>query len=414
LLNETPLGQMKELVMKRMFVIIFLFYSCNISNKENELSTSIQTLFDNSPIPAVVVGKVDKTGVATFYTKGPAIWENEKNIDENSIFRIASMTKALTSVSAMQLVEQGIISLDEPLDSLLPEMSKIPILDKDNNLIQPKTSITLRQLLTHTAGFGYWFTSKRIRDWNSIKEKLNIKEWDYDDNPRLFESGSEFMYGTSIDWAGILVEKLSGLSLEEYFRKNISEPLGMNSTWFNVPEELHHLIVSSSTRDKSTNELIKNPQKIPKETKKFSGGGGLFSSPTDYGRFLICMLNKGTYNNTTIIKSETFDLMNSPQLETYKQQHRYVEVGNVDNEARGDKDNFFDNFDNWTLAWGYEENSKIRPKGTSYWAGFYNTYFTIDYQNGFALLHFTQILPFNDRESYNLFTDFERLVYKSK
>ena len=338
--------------MKRMFVIIFLFYSCNISNKENELSTSIQTLFDNSPIPAVVVGKVDKTGTATFYTKGPAIWENEKNIDENSIFRIASMTKALTSVSAMQLVEQGIISLDEPLDSLLPEMSKIPILDKDNNLIQPKASITLRQLLTHTAGFGYWFTSKRIRDWNSIKEKLNIKEWNYDDNPRLFESGSEFMYGTSIDWAGILVEKLSGLSLEEYFRKNISEPLGMNSTWFNVPEELHHLIVSSSTRDKSTNELINNPQKIPKERKKFSGGGGLFSSPTDYGRFLICMLNKGTYNNTTIIKSETFDLMNSPQLETYKQQHRYVEVGNVDNDARGDKDNFFDNSGAFNLVHG--------------------------------------------------------------
>ena len=126
------------------------------------------------------------------------------------------------------------------------------------------------------------------------------------------------------------------------------------------------------------------------------------------------MLNRGTYDDIEILKPETFDLMNTPQFEDFKQQHRYVAVGNVDNAARGDKDNFFDNYDNWTLAWGYEENSKIRPLGTSYWAGFYNTYFTIDYQNEFALVHFTQILPFNDRESYNLFTDFERLIYNSK
>ncbi len=392
-------------------LIIFLFCSCNISNQENELSNSVQSLLNNSSIPAVVVGKVDKAGTTKFFSKGPAIWGNEKEIDENNIFRIASMTKALTSVSAMQLVERGVIYLDEPLYSILTELINIPILYKNNEILKPKNPITMRQLLTHTASFGYWFTSKRIRDWDSIKEKLNIKEWDYVDNPRLFESGSEFMYGTSIHWVGILVEKLSGQNLEEYFRKNISEPLGMNSTWYNVPEELRHLIVSSSTRDKSTNELIRNPHQIPEDRKKYNGGGGLFSSPADYGKFLICMLNKGVYNDRTILKSETFDLMNSPQLDTFKQQHRYVEVGNVDTDARGDKDYFFDNFDNWTLAWGYEESSKIRPQGTSYWAGFYNTYFTIDYQNGFALLHFTQILPFNDRESYNLFTDFEGLVY---
>ena len=154
--------------MKKIFVIIFLFYSCNTLNRENELSISVQALIDSSSIPAVVVGKVDKKGTATFYAKGHATWESEDNIDENSIFRIASMTKALTSISAMQLVEQGIISLDEPLDSLLPEMSKIPILDEDKKLIEPTKSITLRHLLTHTAGFGYWFTSNRIRDWDSI------------------------------------------------------------------------------------------------------------------------------------------------------------------------------------------------------------------------------------------------------
>ena len=88
--------------------------------------------------------------------------------------------------------------------------------------------------------------------------------------------------------------------------------------------------------------------------------------------------------------------MNSPQLDEFKTTHRYVAGGNVDTKARGDKDNFFDSYDNWTLAWAYEENSNIRPLGTAYWAGFFNTYFTIDFKNEFALIYMTQILPFND------------------
>ena len=105
--------------------------------------------------------------------------------------------------------------------------------------------------------------------------------------------------------------------------------------------------------------------------------------------------------------------MNSPQLDEFKTTHRHVPVSNVDTKARGDKDNFFDSYDNWTLAWAYEENSISRPYGTAYWAGFFNTYFTIDFKNEFALVYMTQILPFNDIESYNLFTSFERLVYEN-
>ena len=219
------------------------------------------------------------------------------------------------------------------------------------------------------------------------------------------------MYGTNIDWVGRLVEKISGMNFEDYLRDYITGPLEMNSTWFNVPEDLEKLVVSFSERDTETGKLNQKKYSKRPKTNSFNAGGGLSSSPKDYGKFLICMLNKGKLDGLEILKEETFDLMNSPQLTEFKTTHRYVPVSNVDTKARGDKDYFFDSYDNWTLAWAYEENSSIRPLGTGYWAGFFNTYFTIDFKNEFALVYMTQILPFNDMESYNLFTAFERLVY---
>ena len=387
-----------------LFSLFSLFLlSCN-KNIENQLNETI----NNSEIPAVVMGKIDKAGKMQFYSYGPSRWDRNDTINENNIFRIASMTKALGSVAALQLVERGEITLDEPLDDYLPEMSSRKILNEDNEIVEPKNSITLRHLLTHTAGFGYWFTSEKLSRWNELKEEIN---WTENYQPRLFESGTSYMYGTNIDWVGRLVEKISGMNLEDYFRENITGPLEMNSTWFNVPEELESLVVTSSYRNSETGELVKNEYQKRGITSNYNAGGGLSSSPSDYGKFLACMLNKGDLNGVKILNEETFDLMNSPQLNDFKTIHRYVPVGNVDTKPRGDKDTFFDGHDNWTLAWAYEENSINRPIGTAYWAGFFNTYFTLDFENEFALVYMTQILPFNDIQSYNLFTSFERLIY---
>ena len=375
---------------------------------QNDIQLKVQNVINNTNIPAVVMGMVNKDGKMQFYSKGPSRWGRNDTINENNIFRIASMTKALGSVAALQLVEQGKITLDEPLDEYLPEMSSIKILDKENQIINAKKSITLRHLLTHTAGFGYGFTSIKLSKWDKLKNEI---AWSNNYRPRLFESGTSYMYGTSIDWVGRLVEKISGMNLEDYFRDHITGPLEMNSTWFNVPDDMEKLVVSFSERDKETGKLNQNKYSKRSKTTSFNAGGGLSSSPKDYGKFLVCMLNKGKVNGVEILKEETFDLMNAPQLKDFKTIHRHVPVSNVDTKARGDKDYFFDSYDNWTLAWAYEENSSIRPYGTGYWAGFFNTYFTIDFKNEFALVYMTQILPFNDMESYNLFTSFERLIY---
>jgi CubicO group peptidase (beta-lactamase class C family) len=391
--------------MKKMILILLLV---NLISCQDNPEKIIKKEISKTKIPAVVMGKISKDGQMQFFSKGPSRWDRNDTIGEKNIFKIASMTKALASVAALQLVEQGKITLDEPLDEYLPEMSSIKILNKNNEIIEPKNSITLRHLLTHTAGFGYWFTSTQLSNWNELKKDL---DWNEKYEPRLFESGSDYMYGTNIDWVGRLVEKISEMNLEEYLRKNVTGPLEMNSTWFNVPEELEDLVVSSSIRNNDSGELIKNEYTKRKITKSFNAGGGISSSPEDYGKFLVCMLNKGKVDGVEILKEQTFELMNTPQLDKFKTTHRHVPVGNVDTKARGDKDNFFDSYDNWTLAWAYEENSTIRPYGTGYWAGFYNTYFTIDFENEFALVYMTQILPFNDMESYNLFTSFEKMIY---
>ena len=391
--------------MKKLIILILLIplASCN-QNFKSEVAKEIKS----SQIPAVVMGKIYKNGKMEFYSNGPSRWDRNDTINEHNIFRIASMTKALGSVAALQLVERGKITLDEPLDDYLPEMSSRKIINENNKIVDPKNSITLRHLLTHTAGFGYWFTSEKLSRWNQLKEEIN---WNENYEPRLFEAGTTYMYGTNIDWVGRLVEKISGMNLEEYFKKFITGPLEMNSTWFNVPDELESLVVSSSYRENG--ELIKNKYQKRNKTSNYNAGGGLSSSPNDYGKFLACMLNHGEFKGVKILNKETFELMNSPQLNEFKTLHRYVPVGNVDTKPRGDKDNFFDSYDNWTLAWAYEENSINRPVGTGYWAGFFNTYFTIDFKNEFALVYMTQILPFNDIHSYNLFTAYERLVYKN-
>ena len=393
--------------MKKPLLIIILFF---IISCQNNFEKDVLNKVKSTEIPAVVMGKINKDGSMDFFSNGPSRWDRNDTINEKNIFSIASMTKALGSVAALQLVEQGKITLDEPLDEYLPNMSSRKILTQDNKIIEPINSITLRHLLTHTAGFGYWFTSKQLSDWGNLKKEIG---WTENYEPRLFESGTSYMYGTNIDWVGRLVEKISGMNLEDYLRKYVTGPLEMNSTWFNVPENLEDLIVTSSYRDKNTGKLIKNKYQKRNKRTSFNAGGGILSSPEDYGKFLVCMLNKGKYKGVRILKDETFELMNSPQLDEFKTTHRHVPVSNVDTKARGDKDNFFDSHDNWTLAWAYEENSISRPYGTAYWAGFYNTYFTIDFKNDFALVYMTQILPFNDIESYNLFTSFERLVYEN-
>ncbi|MDX1627635.1 MAG: serine hydrolase domain-containing protein [Fulvivirga sp.] len=370
---------------------------------EQEKSTNSLILaqyFQDSALPSAIMGHSTKDGKTEWHAYGPSIWNTSDTVTRDHIFRIASMTKAITSVAALQLVERGLVSLDEPLYELMPEMDTIPILTETGQLTKSKESITLRHLLTHTSGFGYSFTSPRLASFEAT-------DWHYEDSPRLFEPGESWHYGTSIDWVGRVVEKVSGDDLETYIRKNITGPLKMTRTFFNVPDSLKSEIVSWGVRDSTG---FKETQRIPDgPVTSYSGGGGLYSSPADYLTFLICLLNDGTYDNRKILMAETVEMLFQNHLPEGQNIVFDIPEGKFVSLAGG----FPDESDKHGLSWAIEDSKDevVRSKGAGYWAGIGNSYYTIDKKKGVAVVYFTQFLPFNDKVSFDFYRFYEKQVY---
>jgi CubicO group peptidase (beta-lactamase class C family) len=392
---------MKKLLLS--VIIVSVFAGCTSEDKESESGADVNrvaTYFQNSTLPAAIMGNVTADGEMEFSTFGPSVWGGTDTLSEDHIFRIYSMTKAIASVAAMQLVEQGLLGLDEPLNELMPEMASIPILTEDGSLYQSDAPITLRHLLTHTSGFGYDFTSERLNNFQP-------DSWEYEDKPRLFEPGERWHYGTSTDWVGRVVEKVSEQDLETYLRENITGPLDMNSTWFNVPAELKENIVSWGTRDSTGfSEYDRIP---PQPVTSYSAGGGLFSSPRDYLTFLECMLNDGSYGDGQILTPESVEMLFTNQLPgNMTMDHNLPDEGLPATVGK-----FPDETDTFGLAWALEnsDDESVRTKGAAYWAGIANSYYTVDREKGVAVAYFTQFLPFNDKESYGLYRLYEEEVY---
>ena len=380
--------------------------------------------FDKTDIPAAVMGKVLKNGTMEFYSFGNEKWDDDtKKADENTVFDIASMTKAITSVAILQLVESGKISLDDSVSKYIPEIRDLKIIT-ETNFNEPVKTITIRNLLSHTSGIGYWFTNQLIAndiqndtriDYWPKKDKIKEDEydWKFSVQPRrVFEAGERWLYGRNLGIAGRIIEKISGQNLESYFIENIFNPLEMNSTRFNLTDQMSKRKASVGIRDSITGKIKENyKRRTPKFTSDFYGGGGLKSSAKDYAKFLLCLLNNGTLNNNQILKESSVKLMMDKQLEKYT-----IKWDSVSSAAISDnnyKMTFLDNTDNFSLGWAIETNpnEKIRPQNTGYWAGIFNSYYTFDPENELAIIYFSQFLPFNDETSFSLYKKFEEKIY---
>lgn len=373
------------------------------------INMAMDAAMKSSDIPALVAIASTKKGEKITYTYGKAVWEEQEPVTADHIYRIFSMTKLVTSIAAMQLVEQGLIKLDDDLSAVLPNMAKIPILN-NGQLTAPKNAITLRHLLTHTSGFGYDVTDSQLFYFDKSR-------WSYDDLPRRFESGTAFLYGTSTDWVGKLVEKISGLTLEEYFRNNITGPLKMHHTWFNLPDSLKRYIVSYGNRGGDGKQPLKElPDRIPaKPVTEFSGGGGLFSSPNDYATLLQCMLKYGRLGNVRLLKKRTVRLMNKNQIGDISMEH----AGAFFNPAACcdlKTNKLTSKTTKWGLAYLIDNEDKPygRKAGTVLWGGVFNTLYFIDYKSGLAVSLYTQNLPFNNEQTNTLFEKFSSLIYDRK
>jgi methyl acetate hydrolase len=333
----------------------------------------------------------------------------------DTIFRLASMTKAVTSVAAMQLVEQGKLQLDQPIGNVLPELAAPQVLEGFDDAGAPrlrpaKRPITLRHLLTHTAGFGYelWDSDlvryvKASGTPSTATAKLASLRL-----PLVFDPGERWEYGINLDWAGRAVEAISGQPLAVYFREHIFTPLGMKDTDYAIssPQQLRLAGVHQRKPDGSL-EAITVPD--PQWREFWSGGGGLYSTGRDYLAFLQMLLNQGRLNGTQLLRPETVALMGQNQIGEIS-----AGIMKTTNPQRSIDVDFFPGIPcRWGL--GYMINTLPGPNGRSAgsltWAGIYNTHYWLDPQKRVAGVILTQILPFADQKAVKLYGEFERGVY---
>jgi len=360
-------------------------------------------------VPGVVAMATDRRGILYQGAFGVADVANPRSLTVDAIFRIASMTKPVTSVAAMQLVEQGRLRLDDPVTKYLPELANLKVFESFDGrtgayAVRPATTtLTVRHLLTHTSGLGYNFTSPVVRDFKPRDGEQ------YAAGPLLFEPGAQWLYGTSTDWVGRLVESISGKTLDAYVRERILGPLGMVDTFYNVPENKQHRLVTVHRR-RSDGSFEVDPNQPPIAVTRFSGGGGLASTATDYARFLQMLLNGGTSGGSRILSAETVALMGRSHIGDVS-----VHAVKTAMPQRSSDFSFVaDGRDKWGLGFliTADQREGTRSAGSLSWGGINNTYFWVDPSRGVAGVILMQFLPFADTKALGVYEAFERGVYE--
>ncbi len=377
----------------------------------------VDQAFRTSTLPLAVLAS-SGPGVETSFR----VFSRTQEIGPDSIFDIASMTKAITSTAVMQLVEAGRIDLDAPVSTYLPHLDELEILNEDLSTRPATVPITMRHLLTHTAGFGYFFNSPRIA--RDLGREPGQEGWpppevipadDHDwgfgglQPRRVFEAGETWHYGRNLGIAGRVVEAVSGMDLDTYFKTRIFDPLNMNRSGYNLPPDLAAQRIPLMVREPSTGVFLPLPPTRTERVERFYGGGGLLSTPRDYLRFLTCLARGGELDGHRILSEASVEEFFTNQLPpgmTINHRNSEQTRRGADDPARC----FMDDSDLHSLAWAIEANPRERGQrtpGVAYWSGIFNTYYTIDRARGVVVVAFMQLLPFNDAEAYELYRTYE-------
>lgn len=365
-------------------------------------------------VPGVVAAYATREGVQFVGAAGFRCQASADPMQSDTIFRIASMTKAITSVAALHFVESGRVGLDDEMSLYFPELGDRLVLegfdDAGEPILRPaERPITLRRLLTHTAGFGYEFLNADLR--RGVASGMIGGLFSGDDGflnaPLIRQPGTVWEYGINIDWVGRLVELLSGESLGDYFRSHILEPLGMFDTTFELtPQQEARLVtVHHRSPDGSLREARDRP---PARGGFHSGGGGLYSTAADYLRFLQAILLGGELEGHRILSDEML-------AEAARDQIAPLRVGRF-RSVDPDLFNHIDDFEGSQHGLCSVINPEALPTGRSAgslgWAGVYNSYYWVDPDRGVTGVFLSQILPFFDSTAVGLSRAFETAVYE--
>jgi methyl acetate hydrolase len=357
-------------------------------------------------IAGVVAMATDRRGVIYRGAFGAADVATGRPMTLDALFRIASMTKAITSTAAMQLVEAGRFGLDDPVSKYLPDFAHLSVFDAFDGAtgayrLRPATrAVTVRHLMTHTSGFGYPFTSAILRDF---KPRAGDPP-----EPLLFEPGERWHYGTSTDWLGRLVERVSGETLEAYFRRHIFDPLKMPDTFYNVPSDKQARLAAVHRRAPD-GSIVKDQSQPPPTIATPIGGGGLASTADDYARFLRMLLNGGELDGARVLSAATVELMSQNHIGALG----VPALKSAMSERSADFTFVADGRDKWGLGFliTADHVPGKRSAGSLSWGGINNTYFWVDPARGVAGVILMQFLPFADPKALAVYDGFERGVY---
>lgn len=371
------------------------------------LSTFLADATARGDVPGAVVAVVGKDGLLYHEAFGKSSTLRNTPMAKDTIFNIASMTKAVTSVAIMMLVDEGKLKLDDDVAKYLPKYKDPLVISKFNSAdatyeTRPaKRPISIRHLLTHTSGIGYGFASQTV---TALSQKTKMTELDL---PLLFDPGEGWAYGASTRVLGHVVEAISGQKIDAFLDSRILKPLGMHDTSYAVPQSKNTRVVAVSARG-NDGKFVERPMPAT-IASPVQGDGGLYSTAADYGLFLRMLLNRGRLGNTRILSEKSarsmFDnhtgkVVVQRQISAAPALSRDFPVGAGE--------------DTWGLGFqlARAKRPNMRTPGSGTWAGIFNTHFFIDPAREIGVVVMMQTLPFYDDASMKLYAGVEEIVYR--
>jgi methyl acetate hydrolase len=381
------------------------------ASRSSEIDAVLKKCIEAADVPGVVAMAATAQSViyqGAFGVRGAGA---AAKMSDNTVFRIASMIKLLTSVAAMQLVEGGKLGLDDPAERIDPTLASQQVLlgfdDKGAPQLRPaRNPITLRNLLSHTSGLSYQLWDADVVRYLKIARSNPALPR----TPLMFDPGSKWAYGGSLDRVGRLVEIASGKTLDRYFHDHICAPLGLKDTVFVVTDQQRARQANLHFR-KAGGTFAAQPIEKQAPPKVFSGGGGIYSTAPDYLTLLQALLNGGSLAGKSILRPETVALMSVNQIGNLE-----AGIMKTTNPALSSDVNFFPGVH---LRWGLGDMINLDPvqdgrrAGSLTWAGLYNTYYWIDPASDIAGVIMMQVLPFADARALNVYREFERGIYRA-
>src|SRR3979490_1401861 len=370
---------------------------------------------DAREIPGVVAIAANSKEVIYQGAYGKRDLSKDDAMTIDSVFWIASMSKAITAAAGMQLVEQGKLSLDAPIGKVLPDLAAPQVLEgydaKGEPKLRPaKNPITLRHLMTHTAGFAYdmWngdmvkYLEKTATPGIIPCKNAGLK------TPLMTDPGTRWEYGSNIDFVGKAVEAVSGKKLDAYLRDHMFAPLGMTDTAFKIGDSQRKRLVAMHARGED-GSLAPIPFELEQEPEFHMGGGGLYGTAGDYIKFTQMILNKGRGNGNQVLKAETVAMMGQNHIGDLSMTKMTSAVAFATNDIAL----YPDMAKKWGLSFliNTAKTPEGRSPGSLAWGGLANTYFWIDPARDVTGVIFMQLLPFGDKKCLEAFADFESGVY---